>query len=373
MKDKPYISYPTSNRRIFLKNVIVGTTGLTLSSMAFSGSSKAATNNAITRTSAVDTPNTRKTTHSGPSNVSLYSSSDQREGSFKALKPLQREIEDSIGDRQVVLKINLTQTKPENLKGATDVNFIRGILDFFKPFYDRQIIIGESCPNPMEGFTNYGYLPLEREYKVKLLNLNEVGVTKMWIRDAHYNPLGINIVKTYLDPDVYMISPTRIKTHDRVIATLSFKNIAMGAPIGRYPNGGGGDKGNMHLGINNGGKNCSYNMFRLATYGVQPDLAVLDGVRGMEGNGPNRGDVKEGKITIASTDWVAADRMGIELMGIDYNHIKYLQFCSSAGMGTDDISRMNLIGEDYHNHISPFALNVNIDQQLQWIHEDYGI
>jgi uncharacterized protein (DUF362 family) len=373
MKNKPFISYPISNRRTFLKNVIVGTTGLTLSSMRFSGYSPSTTDNAIADTLAADAPKMRKVTHSGLSNVSLYSSSDQREASFNALKPLQSEIEDSIGDKQIVLKINLTQTKPENLKGATDVNFTRGILDFLKLFYDRQIIIGESCPNPMEGFANYGYLPLKQEYNVKLLNLNGVGVTKMWIQDAKYNPLGINIINTYLDPDVYMISPTRFKTHDRVIATLSFKNIAMGSPIGSYPNSGRGEKNNMHQGINGGGKNCSYNMFRLATYGVRPDLAVLDGIRGMEGNGPNRGDVKEGKIALASTDWVAADRMGIELMGIDYNQIKYLQFCSAAGMGTDDISKMNLMGEDYHNHISSFALHNNIDQQREWLHEDFGI
>jgi len=369
MGNKPFISYPISNRRTFLKDVITGTTGLALGSMAFRGFSKTTTDNAIADTSPADSRKMRKVTHPGPGNVSLYSSSDQREASYKALKPLQSEIEKSIGDKQVVLKLNLTQTRPENQKGATDVNFTRGILDFLNLFYDRQVIIGESCPNPMEGFTNYGYLPLEREYDVKLLDLNEVGVTRMWVQDAIYNPLGINIVNTYLDPDVYMVSPTRIKTHDRVIATLSFKNIALGAPIGTQR----GEKNKMHQGENGGGKNCSYNMFRLATFGIQPDLAVLDGIRGMEGNGPNRGDVKEGKIALASTDWVAADRIGIELMGIDYNRIKYLQFCSAAGMGTDDISRMNLIGEDYRNHISAYALNDNIDRQLEWLHEDYGI
>ncbi len=356
------------NRRTFLKNAIIGTTGLTLSSMAYSGCSSILTKSKST----TGTAKLRRVTHPGPSNVSLYSSTDQREASYNALKPLQSEIEQAIGDKQVVLKINMTQTRTENYKGATDTNFTRGILDFLKPFYDRQIIIGESCPNPIEGFTNFGYLDLEKEYNVKLVDLNEVGATMVWIQDGKYNPLGINIVNTYLDPDVYMISPTRIKTHNYAIATLSFKNIAMGAPIGRGKNGERGEKGNMHQGPKRS-KDVSNNMFRLATYGIQPDLAVLDGIRGMEGNGPNGGTPKEGKIVLASTDWVAADRIGIELMGINYNEIKYLQFCSATGMGTDDISKMNLIGEDYHNHISTFTLHENIDSQREWIHEDFGI
>ena len=72
----------------------------------------------------------------------------------------------------------------------------------------------------------------------------------------------------------------------------------------------------MHSGGNRG---LSYNLFQLAQIGVQPDLAVLDGVVGMEGNGPVRGTPIEQGVIIASTDWLAADRLGVELMGVDYN------------------------------------------------------
>ncbi|MCH7945068.1 MAG: DUF1553 domain-containing protein, partial [Armatimonadetes bacterium] len=56
--------------------------------------------------------------------------------------------------------------------------------------------------------------------------------------------------------------------------------------VNRYwqkDNGDWREKSKMHSG---GSKGLSYNMFRLATYGVQPDLAVLDGVIGVEGEGP---------------------------------------------------------------------------------------
>ena len=73
-------------------------------------------------------------------------------------------------------------------------------------------------------------------------------------------------------------------------------------------------------------------MFRLATMGIQPDLAVLDGIVGMEGNGPWNGTPIKHGIAIASTDWLAADRLAVELMSIDYKYVKYLQWCSEAGM-----------------------------------------
>jgi uncharacterized protein (DUF362 family) len=374
MNNKPLLPFLASDRRSFLKNTIAGASGLALGSLAFGGCAKAEEETPTAETSEPNYRKMREVLYSGPSNVSLYASTDQREASYKALKPLQSEIEQAIGDKQVVLKLNLTQTKLKNYKGATDTNFSRGILDFLSEFYDRPIIIGESCPNPMEGFTNYGYTDFLKEYNVKLVDLNNEGTTKMWIHDALYNPGPIQIVNTYLDPNVYMISATRFKTHDSTIATLSYKNIALGAPYGvRPPKGGRPQKALMHPRGAKRGKIHAYNMFRLATYGIHPDLAVLDGIRGMEGNGPNNGEVVEGKIALASQDWVAADRIGVELMGFNYEEMKWLQFCSAAGMGNDDIAQMNLIGANYNDYIQSYRHHDQIDSQREWLHEDFGM
>ena len=129
-----------------------------------------------------------------------------------------------------------------------------------------------------------------------------------------------------------------------------------------------GGKPLMHRGGNRG---LSYNMFRLATLGVQPDLAVLDGVVGMEGNGPVRGTPVEQGVCLASTDWLAADRLGVELMGMDYSEVKYLQWCANAGMGIDDLSRIKVTGPDYKTHIVKYKLHKNIERQREWIIEDF--
>ena len=124
----------------------------------------------------------------------------------------------------------------------------------------------------------------------------------------------------------------------------------------------------MHSGGNRG---LSYNLFLLAHMGIQPDLAILDGVVGMEGNGPVRGTSFEHGVALASTDWLAADRLGVELMGIDYGEVKYLQWCANAGMGNDDLSKIKVTGPDYKKHIVKYELNTNIERQRKWIREDF--
>ncbi len=49
-------------------------------------------------------------------------------------------------------------------------------------------------------------------------------------------------------------------------------------------------------------------------------------------------------------------------MGIDYSELKYLQWCANAGLGTDDLSKIEVTGPDYRSHIKKYRLNKNIDQ-----------
>ena len=62
-------------------------------------------------------------------------------------------------------------------------------------------------------------------------------------------------------------------------------------------------------------------------------LAVIDGFEGMEGNGPVGGTPIDHRVCVASPDWLAADRVAVELMGIDYAKVGYLNFCANAGLG----------------------------------------
>ena len=355
-----------NSRREFLKRIsTVGAAGITMGALGTGCASgiKKAASVSLRNPVSMDSP------------VSFVTGKDHREAAFQALKPLKKEIEKAIGNKQVIIKVNMGQTKKELWLNATDADFTRGILDFLATFYDKTIIVAESTASgenkgTIAGFENYNFMPMLKEYNIRFADLNDEPSTTKFILDQNNHPLAIDIIDTYLDPNVYLISATRLKTHDTVIATLSYKNIVMGSPLHRYKltSREKNQKPKMHSGASRG---LSYNLFLLANMGVRPDLAVLDGVVGMEGDGPVWGTPIEQGVVLASADPLAADRLGVELMGIDYSEIKYLQWISAAGFGNDDLSKIKIIGPDYKPHIIKYKLHKNIERQRQWISEDY--
>ena len=221
-----------------------------------------------------------------------------------------------------------------------------------------------------EGFKNYGYLPLEKEYNVTFIDLNDCTTVKRFIQAPNRHPMAVNLIDMYLDPNVYLISATRFKNSGGVIATLSLKNIVMSSPINHYKQQSAEGRNEKQFMHSWGRRGLSYNIFHVASMGIVPDLAVLDGVVGMEGNGPVNGTPVEHGIALASTDWLAADRVAVELMGYDYRLLKYLNWCGEAGMGEDDLSKIKILGPDYTKHIVKYKLNENYEEQVAWIYED---
>ena len=177
----------------------------------------------------------------------------------------------------------------------------------------------------------------------------------------------------FLDPDNYVISATRLKTAGGVIVTLSMKNVIMGSPICHYKrkNGVKNEKSRMHGGKGNKrGRELSFNLFQVAMKGAVPDLAVLDGVVGAEGNGPWNATPIEHGVAIASTDPVACDRLGAELMGVDYSELKYLQWCAQGGIGEDDLGKIKVVGLNYKDYVVKYKLHEQVDKQREWIYDE---
>ena len=177
--------------------------------------------------------------------------------------------------------------------------------------------------------------------------------------------------KLLLDRNNFVISAAKLKTHDRVVATLSLKNVIFGAPIKdlgfRWGKGAkAGAKNDKPIAHGSGIRAINFNLFDLSRR-LHPHLALIDGYDGMEGNGPVGGTHVDHKVCLASLDWLAADRIGVELMGIDYQKVGYLNYCASAGLGQGDIEKIEVVGEALKPHIKKYKLAKNIDEQLIWL------
>ena len=165
--------------------------------------------------------------------------------------------------------------------------------------------------------------------RVSLVDLNEEAkyVTHPILNgDLHFVPA--RLAARLVDPDAFIICSTVMKTHNTVVATLSIKNMAL-APLHspRAEKRGWSDKRIFH-----GGVGQTHIDIALTAQKLQPfwGAAVIDGFAGMEGNGPIDGTQVPSRIAIASQDFVAADRVGIEAMGIDASWVGYLGFCASS-------------------------------------------
>jgi uncharacterized protein (DUF362 family) len=306
------------------------------------------------------------------SRVALTTGDNRADMAFRALQPFSKEIAQAIGKRRIVLKPNVVNTNVQ--LACTHVDTLEGILEFLKSIGKTEnVIIAESAANAptFDGYKNFGYYKLVDKYGVKLVDLDQDAVDIVHVFDEKdFRPHAVRVAHTMLDPDSFIVSVARMKTHDRVFATLSLKNIVVGAPIkengftfgSNRKKGTTSDKPLMH---GNGFRGINYNLYTMSER-LHPHLAVIDGFDGMEGNGPNDGTPVDHRVCVAGLDWLATDRVGIELMGIDYANVGYMNFCSQTGLGTGDLSKIQIIGESIENHRKSYRLSDNFKDQLVW-------
>lgn len=288
-----------------------------------------------------------------------------------ALRLIEADIRKGLaGKKRVVIKPNLVV--PSKSLSATHPDCVAAILDFLKPLFKGEIVIAESPAGSraMPGFEVSGLMALAEKCRVRLVDIDVEPADVHYISDARYRPQPVRVSRHVTDPDTYVISSAVMKTHDRAVTTLSLKNVAIGGlkkdpgSVWGRPETGANDKVTSHGGPKN--EAIHYNLFTLAKV-ARPHLSIIDGFLGMEGNGPANGTAVDHKIALASTDWLAADRVGVELMGFDFAKVGYLSFCARAGLGQADLKKIELLGEPLARHIRKYRPHDTIEQQYKWM------
>jgi uncharacterized protein (DUF362 family) len=70
---------------------------------------------------------------------------------------------------------------------------------------------------------------------------------------------------------------------------------------------------------------------------------------------------------VVSPDWLAADRVALELMGIDFAKVGYLNYCAQASLGQADLAKIEIVGPALKDHIKPYKMARSIEEQLIWM------
>jgi uncharacterized protein (DUF362 family) len=124
---------------------------------------------------------------------------------------------------------------------------------------------------------------------------------------------------------VIVVSP--VKDHQRAGASMTLKNF-----YGFL----GGRRNVFHQDING--------IITELSQLLKPTLVVLDATVSMMTNGPTGGslsDLKDTGTLVVSTDPVAADAVGVELLGRSLNDVPYILMAEKAGAGAADYKRLN--------------------------------
>ena len=271
--------------------------------------------------------------------------------------------------KYVVIKPNNVSTV--NQLACTHPDALRGILDFLAPRFKGPVVIAESSAgDTLEAYENLHYDRVAAEHKsqkVKLVDLNREAkheVMPLLSPDLHVQP--VRLAARLLDPDAFVICSAVMKTHNTVVATLSVKNMTLGAPIRSLlkdrPHW--NDKRKYHGGV----RQTHYNMM-LTAQKMRPfwGATLIDGFEGMEGNGPASGTPVPSRIAIASTDLIAADRVAIEAMSINPAWVGYLQYCWQVGLGQYDLAKIDLRGAALAAVKKPYRMHRDIERELEWM------
>jgi len=319
------------------------------------------------RNSNIIVPKRKKFNYNPSPNVALVKGTDRKTNMYDALKLIEDDVKRSIGDKLVVIKPNFTRVEQKDWVASTHVDNVHAILEFLKPFYKKKVIIAEGCGGaqaikvPVE---NYGYNKLKEEYNIEFYNLSKDSYSTVNLVDRNIQPMPIRTSNLMLDPNTYIISAAVMKTHNLTVVTLGLKNLALAAPM--HFEEGDNDRSKLHQApVADDPRFINYNMFLMSQY-TYPDLTIIDGFVGMEGKGPLFGDPIDVGVAVASTDTIAADRVGTEIMAHKFENVGHLVHCANAKMGEGDLTKINLLGDKIANCRKEFKRTDDWEKIKRW-------
>jgi uncharacterized protein (DUF362 family) len=281
--------------------------------------------------------------------VSITSTASRSEGVASSLQLIDSEI--VIPDHPVMVKPNFVTTS--NQLAATHVDTTRATLEFLtgKGVTKFIVAVGPAVGTPDSGFDNYCYRALTDDFNIEFLDLNTDDRIPVPAFDDHLNPQTLYMSKRLSES--YVVSVCPMKTHNNVVVTLGLKNILVGTLSGRI------QKKKIHK----GSKAINLTLAKMAQH-VAPDLTVIDGTVGMQGNGPIDGFEMPSNVVVASHHAIAADVVSLQVMGYKLEQVGYLRYAMELrNLGLRDIE---VVGSSIEDVRVSYADHDDIEEQLTW-------
>jgi len=234
-----------------------------------------------------------------------------------------------IRGKRILLKPNFVefhQGRPIN----TDVGLIRQVSEACFFLGAKEVVVAEAAGHRRDPWYST-YNPLLKDNldpRVRCVDLNHGTAVRMQNKGFYTGLPYFYVAEPVANADV-VISMPKLKTHHWVGVTLSMKNLFGTLPGIFY----GWPKNLLHMrGIENSILDLNLT--------IPVHYAIVDGVVGMEGDGPIMGTAKQVGAVIMGKNLLAVDCTGARMMGFDPSKIAYLNMASAhfPGLKETDVN-----------------------------------
>jgi uncharacterized protein (DUF362 family) len=246
--------------------------------------------------------------------------------------------------KRVVLKPNLVEYHRDKVIN-TNPNVVAAVIELCRREEAADVIVAEGPGH----WRNVEYLvgasglgDVLRHYKVPFIDLNHDEPVKRVNLGRLTKLEHLYLSQTVATADV-LISLPKLKTHHWAVATLSLKNLFGTLPGICY----GWPKNELHWrGIDNSIVDIALTR--------TPDLAIVDGIVGMEGDGPLNGTPVNSGVIVMGTDLVAVDATCCRLMELDPARVAYLVMGNMKKLGHLGEPQIKQLGDTVAERAKPY-------------------
>jgi uncharacterized protein (DUF362 family) len=259
-----------------------------------------------------------------------------------------------VAGKRVVLKPNLVEYHRDKVIN-TDPRFVSAVIELFKREGATEIIVAEGpghWRNVQFLVNESGLGDVLRRHGVRFVDINHDEPVKVANLGRCTGLEYLYLSQTVLSAEVFVSLP-KLKTHHWAGATLSLKNLFGTLPGICY----GWPKNELHW---RGIPNSIVDIALTHT----PHLAIVDGIVGMEGDGPLNGTAKPVGAVVMGVDLVAVDATCCRLMKLPPERLPTLVLAAGRRLGNLNEELIPQLGEPIAELAQPFELPPKVEKQL---------
>lgn len=261
------------------------------------------------------------------------------------------------------MKPNLTLDVVKKKRACTNPIVIAALIDLIREA-GGEPVVGESSMigcDTMSAYEKSGLKEICEEKNVPFIDFNSCEMMHISL------PKGIFIKEIVVPKEIFtfdkIVSVPVLKTHLLTGVTLGLKNMkGMQSGDEKIKLHSAGIK-ELHIGIVDINTDFSNGKIR-------PDLVVIDGSYGQEGEGPIGGDVVKMDVIIAGTDVVATDATACRVMGINPYGIEHIKMAWERGLG--EIENIQILGEKIEDVAKKFSYPYHGFKKLKYAFYELG-